>query len=450
MLRASRQLGDGSVLVIRDLLLALGLVLSPATQLRLPGVPLGPGEFCIVLWLLSGILIEIGRLGPPMTLVFARLLQFWAAFGASLVIGTMTAMVIGDQHDTGLFMHDVMAYMLLAPVSLLLVVEPGSALRLRRMTWFFVLIGAVVLALQAVHGWGLLEFGELDPWYWDRLRGWSSNPNQLGLMCAIFVPAALHLAETAATSRTRLAAIVCLITGAIVGRMTKSDTFTLFMVAGALLYGGLKLLTALRLNGMRLSANSAAAWIFVFSLPFIVATATVASLLEGFDFDVVVRGLSKDNGAGTQHEASLRFEVWQQAVARGVESGLLGLGPGPHIDIPSSIITGRMGNGLNRPKYIDHPDVNGLPNFEAHNTVLDLLTQGGLLAVVSFLVLVGSTLVATVRAKSDALTVMIFGLLIFGIFHLIIRSPLFWFAIGLCMVVALSSNSRPTAFARSR
>lgn len=435
--------------MIRDLLLALGLLLSPASQLRLPGVPLGPGELCIVIWLALGVVTELGRLGPPLTPAFTRLLGFWLAFGASLVIGTLAALVIGDEHDPGLFMHDAMAYALLAPVSLLLVVEPGSALRLRRTTWMFVSIGTVVLALQAVHGWGFVQFGDLDPWYWDRLRGWSANPNQLGLMCAIFVPAALYLAETAATARARLGAIVCLFTGAVVGRMTKSDTFTLFLVAGALLYCGLKLLAELRMNGLRLNANSAAAWVIVFALPFMIATATVVSLIEGYEPEALLRGLSKDNGAGTQHEASLRFDVWQQAIARGVESGLLGLGPGPHINIPSSIISGRLGPG-NRPKYIDHPDVNGLPNFEAHNTALDLFTQGGLLAVLSLALLVGATGIATVRAKSDALTVMMFGLVIFGTFHLIIRSPLFWFAIGLCLVVTLSPGNRRNVLAGSR
>jgi O-Antigen ligase len=435
--------------MIRDLLLALGLVLSPASQLRLPGVPLGPGEVCFVLWVLSGLLSEATRVGPPFTPVFTRLFLYWVAFGSSLVIGTLMAMVIGDLHDPGLFMHDALAYPLLAAISLLLVVEPGSGLRLRRIAWFVVTIGAVVLALQAVHGLGLLQFGELDPWYWDRLRGWSANPNQLGLLCAVFVPTALHLAETAAGPWSRLVAIMCLVIGAIVGRMTKSDTFSLFMIAGALLYCGLKLRSALRMDAPRLAVKSTLAWVIVFALPFLITTGAAVGYLEARQLDTLVRSLSKDNGEGTQREASLRFDVWRQAIGRGVESHFLGLGPGPHIDIPSSIITGRQAGGK-RPKYIDHPDVNGLPNFEAHNTILDLFTQGGLLAVVSLVWLIGSTTTSVMRARSDALTVMLFGLVIFGIFHLIIRSPLFWFAIGLCLIVASKSDSRLNSLAGSK
>ena len=429
----------------KDLLLALGLVLSPASQLRVPGLPVGPGEICIVLWLLWSLMMELVRLGPPMTPVFTRLLTYWIAFGASLVIGTLTAAVIGDEHDPGLFMHDVLAYALLAPVSMMLVVDPGSGERVNRIAWFFVSIGAVFLGLQAVHAWGLMQFGDLDPWYWDRMRGWSANPNQLGLQCAVFVPTALHLAETAKTFPRRLGAVLCLIVGAVVGRMTKSDTFTLFLIAGALLYGGLKLMTTLRTTGVR----SAATWMLAFTLLSIATTTAVIASIESRELDKLLRGLSKDNGTGTQHEASLRLDVWQQAIERGIGSGLLGLGPGPHLHIPPSIITGRQTSGK-RPKYLDHPDVNGLPNFEAHNTLLDLFMQGGLLAVVSLVWLIWTTVAATLRTRSDALTVMMFGLVLFGTFHLIIRSPLFWFSIGLCLVVASKSGGRPTAFARSR
>ena len=37
--------------MMTNALLAFGIVLTTATQLRLPGVPLGVGEICLVLWL---------------------------------------------------------------------------------------------------------------------------------------------------------------------------------------------------------------------------------------------------------------------------------------------------------------------------------------------------------------------------------------------------------------
>ena len=40
-----------------DVLLALGLLLTTASQLRIPGSPIGPGELLLLFWLL----ISIGR-----------------------------------------------------------------------------------------------------------------------------------------------------------------------------------------------------------------------------------------------------------------------------------------------------------------------------------------------------------------------------------------------------
>jgi hypothetical protein len=38
------------------------------------------------------------------------------------------------------------------------------------------------------------------------------------------------------------------------------------------------------------------------------------------------------------------------------------------------------------------------------------------------------------RAKLDGLTTLLCGLIIFTIFHLIVRHPIFWLAIAMCLV----------------
>jgi hypothetical protein len=97
---------------------------------------------------------------------------------------------------------------------------------------------------------------------------------------------------------------------------------------------------------------------------------------------------------------------------------------------------------------VEHPEFGFVPNFEAHNTLLDLFIQGGLIAVLSLGWLVATALVATHRAELDALTTMLCGLVIFSIFHLIVRHPVFWFAISLCLVTA--ADSRRTLMTRMR
>jgi O-antigen ligase len=95
-----------------------------------------------------------------------------------------------------------------------------------------------------------------------------------------------------------------------------------------------------------------------------------------------------------------------------------------------------------------HPQLTLAPNFEAHNTLLDLFVQGGLIAVSALVWLVATTAFMTYRAKLDAMTTLLFGIAIYSIFHFTARHPIVWFAIVLCLVTA--SDSRHGSLARSR
>ena len=74
--------------------------------------------------------------------------------------------------------------------------------------------------------------------------------------------------------------------------------------------------------------------------------------------------------------------------------------------------------------------------------MLDLFTQGGLLAVIAFAWLCISTLLMTVRANLFSLALLLCGLGVFSFFHFTIRHPLLWFAIALCLVTATSTHRR--------
>jgi hypothetical protein len=412
----------------RDLLLALGLLMSAASQLRPTGAKIGPSEACLVLWLLLMLGREAGRLGPPLTPVLGRLIKFWLLFASAQCIGTLTGYLIGDSHDPDLFLHDVLAYPLLAAVSLLSVVEPGAWCRLQRVAWHLVWLGAAFLALQLSHAFGLVAVASIDPWYWDRLRGWSENPNQLALFCTVLGLLSLHLAGSAARFWSRAIAIGCAVLSAVVGRLTKSDTFSLVLVAAGPIFVGIKLREWL-ISPKELTLASACASTLTLALPLLLA----ATVPLTYSISVQAEGLAKGSPKGTEREALLRFHSWKEAINRGLESGMLGLGPGPHIEIPPEIVAARQ-TTKDDPKNVEHPSLNSAPNFEAHNTLLDLFTQGGLLAVLSFIWLVATSLSTTYRAKLAALTTLICGLALFSIFHLIVRHPLFWFATDFCLV----------------
>jgi hypothetical protein len=420
--------------MVLNALLAFGLLLTSFTQLRVLGVAgIGPGEASLLLWLVLTLIREVMRLGPPLTPPLSRLLVFWALIVIAESVGTLTGFVVNDRHDPMWFWHDVLAYSMMAPLSCLLLTEPGTELRLRHVAWMVSVGGSISLALQLANAQDLLVV-VADPWFWDRLRGWSDNPNQLAFLCVALSTLSLHLAETSQGVR-RMSAIACIPLPILVGCLTRSDTFAFVLVIGSLSYIFLKIGKSLRIATRVMSVRSAFAWIMIGALPLmLVAVVPLGAVIEAGTINLA-KDMAKDRGKGAEEEADLRLGLWGQAIGRGIDSGMLGLGPGPHLRMPYSIVQGRA--AMHERFNIVHPDPWGAPNFEAHNTLLDLLTQGGLLAALSFVWLVASTISTSYKNGCSALMIMLGGLLFFGLFHLIIRQPIFWFAIALCLVMKI-------------
>jgi hypothetical protein len=421
--------------MVLDVLLSLGLLLTSFTQLRVLGVvDIGPGEGSLLLWLVLTSIQELVRRGPILTPPLSRLLIFWALFVIAECVGTLAGFVVQDRHDAMWVRHDILAYSMMAPLSCLLLMGPNAELRLRRVAWLVSVGGGMLLALQLANAQHLLEFSVIDPWFWDRMRGWSENPNQLAFLCVALGALSLHLAETSRGAR-RVGAIVCMPLPIVVGCLTRSDTFAFVLVIGSLSYIFLKIRKSLRVTTRVISARSAFAWVLICALPLsLVAAAPLSQVIEAGTIDLA-KDIAKDHGKSAKEEADLRFDIWSQAISRGIDSAMLGRGPGPHLEMPYAIVQGRA---ISRQRYnIVHPDPGVAPNFEAHNTLLDLFVQGGLLAALSFVWLVGSTIWITYRNECDALLIMLGGLLVFGMFHLVIRQPFFWFAIALCLVTKI-------------
>jgi hypothetical protein len=422
-------------------LLAFGLVVLTASQLRPAGLPIGPGEICLGLWAFLMLCREVYRLGPPLTPPLSKLLIFWLVFTIAQSVGTLTASVIGDRHDPHLFMHDILAYPLVAAVSCLSVVEPGAGLRLRRVAWLLVAFGTVILALQVAQIWMDIDVPGITLWYWERFRGWSENPNQLAMLCAALGLLSLYLAETATGSRRKVAALACAVLPVYVGRLSKSDTFAIVLVGSIPLFATLKVWTWCSSNHRMLTMRAAFAWLVILTVP--VTAVAGGILLPSIKAGVedLAKDMAKGDEADSERTAAIRFHSWREALRRGFDSGMLGLGPGPHIDIPFIIIEGRLSPSAD-PKDIEHPEINGTPNFEAHDTLLDLFTQCGLIGVLSVVWLAGISLLGTLRAKLDGLTTMLCGVAVFSIFHLIVRHPIFWFIMSLSLVAADAARRR--------
>ncbi|MDB5618251.1 O-antigen ligase family protein [Tardiphaga sp.] len=410
-------------------LLAFGIVLTTASQLRLPAVPLGVGEVCLVLWLAHASLrlVISGRIYNASAVL--RMGAFWACLTLALSVGTCVAL-LSQELDPDTMLHDAFAYLLVAAISFLVAATIQADGPLRQTEWLLIAFWNAALLLQIAMGWGVISLPSVDPWYWDRFRGWAENPNQVALNCAVFTPLSLRLALLS-KGFGRIAGLFSFLLTFIVGRMTKSDTFLIAMVAVLALFLVLRLRTWLTSPEHRFGLRFAmAAFIIIAAVP-LTLSLTPYAVATADDVESLAINLTKDHGGdATKRTASLRLQLWTDALYRGLESGSLGLGPGPHLEKP--FVTNRQ--ALPKP-------------FEAHSTLLDIFTQGGLLAVIAVCGLLAGTFVLVLRAGFDALAALIAALSIFSISHFILRQPIVWFALALCLI--LGSAPVPSPHART-
>lgn len=407
--------------MLRNFLFSGGLLLTAATQLRVPGLPVGPGELMLLGWLALGVLLgsahaETSRPGQ------APVSIFWAAFIVSQSIGMVVSFASELFFDTSSVIHDIGAYCFCLAITAMLVRDLANQTHRRRLVRVILSVSLGGLLLQLLQGLGLFNVPGTEPWYFNRLQGWSENPNMLGLLSAFIVLLAVFGVEIATSRREILLSLVPGGVALLTGFMTRSDSFALSILVGGSIWLGMQTWTRLTMRSHSISSTMAALC-FIFAPVFLLTAAPFAPAAISA-VETYTTNMYDDNSQG-----ETRLNLWREAVGKGMESQLLGYGPGPHLTSKS----------FKRPP----PD-----KFEAHNTFLDIFTQAGLVGVLAFVVLLSVTFASAIRAGMAPLVALASGLLIFSMFHFVIRQPIFWFGLVLCLVEAQSALRPRTAESR--
>lgn len=401
--------------MILDSLLALGLVLATATQLRFGDTPFGPGEMCLFLWLGLCLCIRAGRPAPSSNPALARVAAFWLILIVAESVGAIRGFATEPFFDTSHIIHDVFAYSFLFVLACTMALELTCAQRRRRVTWLVALIGTGSLGLQVSQAYGLISLPiAVDLWFFDRLKGWSQDANQLGLAAALLAVVSIHLLDTSTTRVSMIAGTICAALAIAVGVLTRSDSFTVGLLAASVVFLAIKCLIWLTTFEQGLSFRAALVCLFLLGLPVLAGGALPLAPLLVDRLEARSEALYNEDNQG-----DLRFHLWAEAFDKGMRARMLGLGPGPHLTQKA---------WKQAPPY----------KFEAHNTPLDLFVQGGLLALLAIASLYASLLIATTRARLPALAALCSAFVVFSMFHFIIRHPIFWFGVVLCFLEAAS------------
>src|SRR5215217_5750530 len=123
--------------MIGSALLAFSLVLTTASQLRVPGIPLGFGEVCLGMWAGLALLHVLTSDSVSNRRALLPLGTFWICFAFSLSIGTCQALLF-QKLDPGSMLHDTFAYFVVAVFSCLMAATMKADRALRRLLWLLV------------------------------------------------------------------------------------------------------------------------------------------------------------------------------------------------------------------------------------------------------------------------------------------------------------------------
>lgn len=351
----------------------IGLLLAISTQTNYRLTEnLGLGEFGLGLFIGYAFLVCCVR---------ANALQFHQRHKAILVLmGYMIFVLLPVTlvHDiegySGSSFRDWLAYMLaILAIVAMVVTEVNTTLAARAAVIFCLLI----FSIQYVFG------GEQSWYYAVRFTGGAKNPNQLALavICCVLLTFASGFGKTV---KLLLVAIAIFF-----GVLSVSDAFFVFLVCT------LSASVVLHLLPQQYRA--------VLLIPaLIVPTSFLVLILDDIKRKVSYLWYLADEGDTRLTLFSNGIDAWLS----GFLSFFLGNGAGSF-------------SGFN----------NAFEGVEAHNTPIDLLAIGGLLGLVVIYYLPVKNAVMSYRLNEKMVFAGSAGLIVYSLFHYIIRHPIYWFTL---------------------
>lgn len=407
-------------------LLAFGLVMSVATQLRLPSMPVGPGELLLAGWIIATlrqdrIWMSKAVLSALLTILFGGISLWAGSIVSDLAADTVTASAV----------HDATSYLFCAllAVNYVSLREKGASVLTEKLLVAFLASTVVALLL----GWALRGWSGLDVLYgglrWQHL---SNNPNQFALMALPLPFVALHfIRENPQRATLTLVFLIGLLSLAL-GWASRSDALTAGWLVGGSIVGTALLLGRFRpqVPQHRLPESPkgkvrGVLYITVLAITMVIGSAlqflpVMADVGSATPLTLEAPATSKcDEMMPDGNQVNVRYALWHNALSAISRSPVVGLGPGAHSGICGPF------NGK-----------------EAHNTLLDWGTQAGVLGLIILLAYGGSIFYHVARQGDVVLVGMLISLGIFSMFHFTLRQPIFWIIPLLALDLARLPQSR--------
>ena len=360
--------------VATDLVSGLALAIILQTSLRLPLFGVGFGEIILLICTLSGLLMTVWLWREGRQIEW-RPFRSW---GLSCVMAYMAAGLLPSTlyHASvgipGVSLRDWVAYAFCAAFLCSIGFRPTN----------YRLLGWALVGGMIAFWLGSLFFGSSDIWYYERFRGWAANPNQIALyaLCGLVL-----LVSGERPLPLAIAAAACI---AVFGYLSKSDALIV----------GLAVFISATVFALLVPVDR-----FRQRTPWVLLVLVIFCLLFRSHLHDLVMSLwtVADNESARIFLYVHGIEAWLSSWS----SFVFGLGAGSY-------------SGVGSP----------FQGVEAHNSIIDALTIGGLPMLVAVYIFPVASLVLAYRKGLHLLFGVLSALLAFTLFHYVARQPIYWVA----------------------
>lgn len=439
---------------------ALVAFLSVSTMLRFPGLPVGIGEVIVVLAACVFI-----RRGNFLQNLKHPLMLFWFAFIATAVVGYLVRKVQGEGT-----IHTSIAYIYAAGFTLIVLAYVGDLDKLgfqrfiRAMGTIPVLLLVIPLFIFLIGSVWLSDMLEINTtFYPSRVAAWSTNPNQLALF---LLPVPIWLAAIYQNTQWQglrlFKKFFFLWFFFFLGFCVRSDALLLAWCIGLPLLTGMAWWWLGRMN-WKFFATMLAAFVLAFGSFKFFFDGPGQQLFQAMRADMVERLASHEpekTDDGKDGKRSALYAILERAKALapqtagdaehplkpgqptfGRSDSALGIGMDPNkAGVRKTLwihalevwkLSPIVGHGPGAFSYLDSPE----QRQEAHNLLLDMLTQVGIVGVLLFAALYLWLMAGAIKARDPYSITLLVILMVFSGAHFMLRQPVFTLYMVMCAVI---------------
>lgn len=384
--------------------LSVVVFLSVSTNLRMSGLPVGAGEIGLLVLMVGSIFLK------PWQNISSPLFLFWLAVWGCTALGYAFGNVVGN-----LRLHNAVAYVYTGILTLTFVTVFSrlKAPDLRRILFYFVLISVGVLFLGLIAYVSLdqttLEFLRIDTSN-GRYQAWCQNANQMSLLLVPTPFLILYLwSGSGKTLFKNIGWCLALLLSVAMGLVVRSDALGFSWILGLIVLVGL----CLR-NRRWLSYTYLVCVLMIFAIGFsgvrlAAERGWLGQLAQNslYRKETVLEKVRIGHGE-TEQKVGIRLQLWKNALHVWEKSPIVGHGPGAY-------------------SSFDMTATQSFDGMEAHNTLIDLMVQGGVLLATAYVGLFIWLTSTMLRKRNWLLFICVIMIFSFEFFMFHIRQPVLWY-----------------------